>query len=1198
LNMSYISSPHTSFSYDEKAIQEALKDIDIGIMSEFESASNNLPNKNINRRALADLRYALGPPQLLPLSGSGSREISFKRWYDRDTTAKAFTRYVREIAQDYKTDLKFTKEVMEMLHRMIDIVLQMIIAKSIEISKTELDEASKEDKKNTAAGGGSSPSDNDDENAPYRSLRTTWRILTDSPYISIPKTQFSGGNRVDYSYYLECEEEKATLGAAFLRVLEAAGTDSAKLEELADKDLYTIFEEVDLQKPSKDMMEAMILPVIEKFEAFDIESDFTEWDFVPVEKERKPHASTKQRHDLGRGGAKRRRQVSRDNIQGIMQFFSSMRPRCTHERYELACIIKEILEFWIHDIVTFAEHDRCKTVLPSHVLRCFEIDKWGLLTKALNYRLSQFKVEDDNEDDDSCITKLREHEEKNRSQDAEVDAELLSMMEKLSTMTNWEGISNEKINALKGMVESTKAAAKVVYEPPLAQPKMISSVGKPPASLALLLSQKGILHLYYQIMKYIGEPVASLTELIRASPDEIVLVLEVLATLEMSLPHSVPVDSLDTATLTGTPASSYASTALNDLPRDPSDILSLDTVTRRMFAGSTNDIKSEYLDDPYHQLYDIYTGSAGWFGNSSNISTDFKPQTLSSTVKKSIILCDQIVHKTLNSFDVFRNNWKLLTGNCFDGVDLSNCFIAGGSIMRALTTIVTDNRFDENYYGSGGGDIDIFVYGLNETEATARLQQVLADVSKKRREINSDAHNVVVHSKHATTLVGCYINGESEFPPVQFILRVYRSATEVLLGFDVDSCCVGMGSDMKPRANARGWRALVTGVNAIDLTRRSPSYERRLIKYSKRGFGVYIGHGFNKENVNHDLLRDISRKRRTLSGLARLLYEPQYNGDYNYLDSEHVAKKLNPVYNSVPVSSLMPVSNTKSKYSDDNIGDYSENIRTMPNYTHMSSAHAVRLFEHEHERNHNNATVLDSVDGIVRKHGTSGDVVTFIQFKDDSDCDYMNISKIVELKWLVTNPGSQGKLVKSDDGDLMTGSFAPINDSVQSWFQDSIWNKNYRHVDPPYTTLHSLLLGKPRNNGIKPEQVAEIAERSKMSNSTNEVDAAFNLGQSVIQTTFNPRYYLGISKVCRQIHPNTYISNEAMRSIAALNAMISSMLMNQSINLVLGNKNVPIRQGLSSREIQTAVRIVFPGELAKYAVSEGVKAVTKYQCSR
>ena len=36
------------------------------------------------------------------------------------------------------------------------------------------------------------------------------------------------------------------------------------------------------------------------------------------------------------------------------------------------------------------------------------------------------------------------------------------------------------------------------------------------------------------------------------------------------------------------------------------------------------------------------------------------------------------------------------------------------------------------------------------------------------------------------------------------------------------------------------------------------------------------------------------------------------------------------------------------------------------------------------------------------------------------------------------------------------------------------------------------------------------------------------------------------------------------------------------------------KQTMSSREIQTAVRLVLPGELAKHAVSEGTKAVTKY----
>ncbi|XP_023247578.1 histone H2B type 1-K-like [Copidosoma floridanum] len=36
------------------------------------------------------------------------------------------------------------------------------------------------------------------------------------------------------------------------------------------------------------------------------------------------------------------------------------------------------------------------------------------------------------------------------------------------------------------------------------------------------------------------------------------------------------------------------------------------------------------------------------------------------------------------------------------------------------------------------------------------------------------------------------------------------------------------------------------------------------------------------------------------------------------------------------------------------------------------------------------------------------------------------------------------------------------------------------------------------------------------------------------------------------------------------------------------------RSTITSREIPTAVRLLLPGELAKHAVSEGTKAVTKY----
>lgn len=49
-------------------------------------------------------------------------------------------------------------------------------------------------------------------------------------------------------------------------------------------------------------------------------------------------------------------------------------------------------------------------------------------------------------------------------------------------------------------------------------------------------------------------------------------------------------------------------------------------------------------------------------------------------------------------------------------------------------------------------------------------------------------------------------------------------------------------------------------------------------------------------------------------------------------------------------------------------------------------------------------------------------------------------------------------------------------------------------------------------------------------------------------------------------------------------------LATEAIRLARYNK----KSTMTSREIQTAVRLLLPGELARHAVSEGTKAVTKY----
>ena len=81
-----------------------------------------------------------------------------------------------------------------------------------------------------------------------------------------------------------------------------------------------------------------------------------------------------------------------------------------------------------------------------------------------------------------------------------------------------------------------------------------------------------------------------------------------------------------------------------------------------------------------------------------------------------------------------------------------------------------------------------------------------------------------------------------------------------------------------------------------------------------------------------------------------------------------------------------------------------------------------------------------------------------------------------------------------------------------------------------------------------------------------------------------------IFKVLKQVHPDTGISSKAM---SIMNSFINDAFERIAVEagkLVRYNK----KGTLSSREIQTAVRLILPGELAKHAVSEGTKAVTKY----
>ena len=125
-------------------------------------------------------------------------------------------------------------------------------------------------------------------------------------------------------------------------------------------------------------------------------------------------------------------------------------------------------------------------------------------------------------------------------------------------------------------------------------------------------------------------------------------------------------------------------------------------------------------------------------------------------------------------------------------------------------------------------DVDLFIYGLNEKQAIEKIKQIERNIK------DSILHETTtIRTKNAITIA-------SQYPTrhVQIVLRLYDSVSQIITGFDVDCACAAYTGDQvyaAPRAIA----AFMTQCNTIDLTRRSPSYENRLSKYSHRGFEVY-----------------------------------------------------------------------------------------------------------------------------------------------------------------------------------------------------------------------------------------------------------------------------------------------------------------------------------------------------------------------
>ena len=95
-----------------------------------------------------------------------------------------------------------------------------------------------------------------------------------------------------------------------------------------------------------------------------------------------------------------------------------------------------------------------------------------------------------------------------------------------------------------------------------------------------------------------------------------------------------------------------------------------------------------------------------------------------------------------------------------------------------------------------------------------------------------------------------------------------------------------------------------------------------------------------------------------------------------------------------------------------------------------------------------------------------------------------------------------------------------------------------------------------------------------------------------IHEEYNLRIY--IYKLLKQVNPNIGITRGAMNEI--------NLILYHMVENITRLSNTFIQHGhkatLSVREIYSSVKIFLPGELSKHAISEGTKAVTKYNALR
>jgi hypothetical protein len=210
-------------------------------------------------------------------------------------------------------------------------------------------------------------------------------------------------------------------------------------------------------------------------------------------------------------------------------------------------------------------------------------------------------------------------------------------------------------------------------------------------------------------------------------------------------------------------------------------------------------------------------------------------------------------------------------------IDLSNVMIAGGS----LTTIIQSLS-----QGSGSpdqrkiNDVDLFIFGLSKSRMMERLEKLVDDI------VNYYPKAHLLRTEGSVSLFD-----QKKQVKFQIVLRWYETPSQILHGFDLGSCMIGLHENQLFTC-AMGKFCLERRVNIVRPECCSSTFEIRMNKYLDRGFSLVLPN-LNMEKIHGPVSLGTLRFRGEKTGNALIILEviPLFSigrdYDVNFVDLNH-----------------------------------------------------------------------------------------------------------------------------------------------------------------------------------------------------------------------------------------------------------------------------------------------------------------------